>query len=180
MNGIVFLDRDGVINHLVERDGKLVSPRNIGDFKIHNGVFEAVRDLKKEGFQIVVVTNQPDISRKKMLQSDLNEMTKELLDLGIDKIMVCPHSDEDDCQCRKPKPGMLLEHLRSIPHYPSNLWMIGDNASDISAGKSVGTKTILIESGERSAETFADFRSLDLRSAVKLIIAQPHNVFVVP
>lgn len=171
MNGIVFLDRDGVINHLVERDGKLVSPRNIGDFKIHNGVFEAVLELKKAEFQIVVVTNQPDISRKKMLQSDLNKMTEELLDLGIDKIMVCPHSDEDYCHCRKPKPGMLLEHLRSIPNHPSNLWMIGDNASDISAGKSVGAKTILVASGERSVETSADFRSPDLKSAVKLIIA---------
>lgn len=171
MNGIVFLDRDGVINHLVERDGKLVSPRNIGDFKVHNGVFEAVLELKKAEFQIVVVTNQPDISRKKMLQSDLNKMTEELLDLGIDKIMVCPHSDEDYCHCRKPKPGMLLEHLRSIPNHPSNLWMIGDNASDISAGKSVGAKTILVASGERSVETSADFRSPDLKSAVKLIIA---------
>jgi D-glycero-D-manno-heptose 1,7-bisphosphate phosphatase len=171
MNGIVFLDRDGVINHLVERDGKLVSPRNIGDFKIHNGVFEAVLELKKAEFQIVVVTNQPDISRKKMLQSDLNKMTEELLDLGIDKIMVCPHSDEDYCHCRKPKPGMLHEHLRSIPNHPSNLWMIGDNASDISAGKSVGAKTILVASGERSVETSADFRSPDLKSAVKLIIA---------
>jgi D-glycero-D-manno-heptose 1,7-bisphosphate phosphatase len=171
MNGIVFLDRDGVINHLVERDGKLVSPRNIGDFKIHNGVFEAVCDLKKAGFQIVVVTNQPDISRKKMLQSDLNKMTEELLDLGIDKIMVCPHSDEDYCHCRKPKPGMLLEHLRSIPNHPSNLWMIGDNASDISAGEFVSARTILIESGERSKETSANFRSSDLRSAVEIIIA---------
>jgi|LakMenEpi03Aug12_release.lakeMendotaPanAssembly.Ray.scaffolds.fasta_scaffold351068_2 D-glycero-D-manno-heptose 1,7-bisphosphate phosphatase len=171
MNGIVFLDRDGVINHLVERDGKLVSPRNIGDFKIHNGVFEAILKLKKAGFQIVVVTNQPDISRKKMLQSDLNKMTEKLLDLGIDKIMVCPHSDKDYCHCRKPKPGMLLEHLRSIPNHPRNLWMIGDNASDISTGKSVGAKTILIESGERSMETSANFRSSDLRSAVEIIIA---------
>lgn len=171
MNGIVFLDRDGVINQLVERDGKLVSPQNIGDFKIHSEVFEAILELKKAGFQIVVVTNQPDISRKKMLQSDLNKMTEELLDLGIDKIMVCPHSDEDYCHCRKPKPGMLLEHLRSIPNHPSSLWMIGDNASDISAGKSVGAKTILVASDERSVETSADFRSPDLKSAVKLIIA---------
>jgi D-glycero-D-manno-heptose 1,7-bisphosphate phosphatase len=171
MNGIVFLDRDGVINHLVERDGKLVSPRNIGDFKIYNGVYEAILELKKAGFQIVVVTNQPDISRKKMLQNDLNKMTEESLDLGIDKIMVCPHSDEDYCHCRKPKPGMLLEHLRSIPNPPSNLWMIGDNVSDISAGKSVGAKTILIVSGESSLETSADFRSPDLKSAVKIIIA---------
>jgi histidinol phosphatase-like enzyme len=85
--------------------------------------------------------------------------------------MVCPHSDEDYCHCRKPKPGMLLEHLRSIPNHPSNLWMIGDNASDISAGEFVSARTILIESGERSKETSANFRSSDLRSAVEIIIA---------
>ena len=104
---VVFLDRDGVLNALVERDGKMVSPRLFQDFRILDGVSEAIQILRQQNYELVVVTNQPDISRGLMLQTELNQMTEAVLELGVHQVLICPHSDEDACLCRKPKPGLL-------------------------------------------------------------------------
>ena len=96
-NSVVFLDRDGVINELVMRDVSMVSPRLFSEFKVCDGAAEAIKSLLHAGYELVVVTNQPDISRKKMLQSELNKMTEALLAMGIHKVVICPHSDDDFC-----------------------------------------------------------------------------------
>jgi D-glycero-D-manno-heptose 1,7-bisphosphate phosphatase len=143
-NKVVFLDRDGVINALVERDGKMVSPRVFRDFQVLEGVRESINILRNENFEIVVVTNQPDISRGLMLQTELDQMTNAVSELGVHQVLICPHSDEDACLCRKPRPGLLKQYLDSIESEPTQLWMIGDREIDMQAGTKVGAKTIFI------------------------------------
>ena len=141
---VVFLDRDGVLNALVERDGKMVSPRLFKDFRILDGVSDAIETLRQQNYELVVVTNQPDISRGLMLQSELDQMTQAVLALGVHQVLICPHSDEDTCLCRKPKPGLLTQYLESLESEPTELWMIGDREVDMMAGLSAGATTVLI------------------------------------
>ena len=141
---IVFLDRDGVINKLVERDGCLVSPRTFDDFEILPGVPVAIQILRDAGYQVVVVTNQPDISRDLMSLEELELMHTLVSALGVNQIRVCPHSDEDHCTCRKPKPGLLVGYLEGVDEFVSELWMVGDMQSDLEAGRSVQARVIMI------------------------------------
>ena len=141
---VVFLDRDGVINALVKRGGKMVSPRLFQDFRILEGVTEAIETLCQLDYELVVVTNQPDISRGLMLQTELDQMTEAVYALGVHQVLICPHSDEDACLCRKPKPGLLNQYLESLDYQPTELWMIGDGEVDIQAGTAVGARMIYI------------------------------------
>ncbi len=147
---VVFLDRDGVLNALVERDGKMVSPRLFKDFQILDGVSDAIETLRQQNYELVVVTNQPDISRGLMVQTELDKMTQAVLALGVHQVLICPHSDEDTCLCRKPKPGLLTQYLESLDSEPTELWMIGDSEVDMQAGSAVQAKIIRISSAAQS------------------------------
>jgi D-glycero-D-manno-heptose 1,7-bisphosphate phosphatase len=141
----VFLDRDGVLNANIERDGRPVAPWRLEDFKILPGVPEAVSELKRAGFVIVVVTNQPDIATGRTSPATLAAMHDELCRrVEIHDIRVCPHVDADACACRKPKPGMLVEAAadHSIAHDRS--WLVGDRWRDIAAGHAAGCRSILV------------------------------------
>lgn len=166
---VVFLDRDGVINALVERDSKMVSPRFFQDFRILEGVPEAIETLRQRKYELVVVTNQPDISRGLMLQSELDQMTEAVLRLGVHQVLICPHSDEDACLCRKPKPGLLKSYLRTLDSAPSEVWMIGDRESDIKAGNAIEAKTIFI-SHNGSVGDNALVGAIDLASASMQVV----------
>jgi D-glycero-D-manno-heptose 1,7-bisphosphate phosphatase len=168
---VVFLDRDGVINALVERDGNMVSPRFFQDFRILEGVPEAIETLCQRKYELVVVTNQPDISRGLMLQSELDQMTEAVLRLGVHQVLICPHSDEDACLCRKPKPGLLNQYLESLESEPTELWMVGDREVDIQAGMAVQAKTIRIRNGAQSVlMPFNENRAMNLQDAIRRII----------
>jgi len=151
---VVFLDRDGVLNSLVERDGEMVSPRLFKDFRILEDVTEAIQLLLDEGYELIVVTNQPDISRGYMLWSELDQMTQSVLSLGVHQVLICPHSDEDGCSCRKPNPGLLTQYLESLHHKATEIWMIGDREVDMQAGEFVNAKTILIGNDLHHTVTF--------------------------
>lgn len=166
----MFLDRDGVINALVARDGRLLSPRLIEDFTIIPGVQKAIEKLKWMGFEVVVVTNQPDISRGYLEPSLLHKMNLKVSELGVNKVIVCAHSDEDNCECRKPKPGMLEQYIKSSEKKYSSIWMIGDQETDVIAGALVHAITILISSDNRlNLETSARYVVTNLASAVEII-----------
>lgn len=171
-NSVVFLDRDGVINELVMRDASMVSPRLFSEFKVCDGAAEAIKSLLHAGCELVVVTNQPDISRKKMLQSELNKMTEALLAMGIHKVVICPHSDDDFCKCRKPKPGMLKDHLTVRNIDPQKVWMIGDRESDIAAGKSVGATTIFLSATSEHNKIDSDYYCKSLIRAAEIILRE--------
>jgi D-glycero-D-manno-heptose 1,7-bisphosphate phosphatase len=146
---VVFLDRDGVLNRLISRDGGNFSPRTAAEFKLFPWSSESTRLLAHLGFRVVVVTNQPDISRGLMDATELNAMHDVLRqECHVDAIYTCTHDNLDNCSCRKPLPGLLLKAAAELSLRMRESWMIGDRESDIRAGISAGVQTILIESGQ--------------------------------
>ena len=169
---IVFLDRDGVINKLVERDGRMVSPRWLADFEILPNVESAVKLLRENNYEIVVVTNQPDISRGLMEIQQLEKMNRVVLALGIGSIRICPHSDFDNCLCRKPKPGLMSDYLKSIGEIYSCAWMIGDEDRDEEASRNAGIPFIrILRDREKTIET-SIHQAANLSEAVAFILEQ--------
>jgi D-glycero-D-manno-heptose 1,7-bisphosphate phosphatase len=141
----VFLDRDGVLNANIERDGRPVAPWRLEDFKILPGIPEAVSELRRAGFVIVVVTNQPDITTGRTSPATLAAMHDELRrQVEIDDIRVCAHVDADACACRKPKPGMLVEAAADHSIALDRSWLVGDRWRDIAAGHAAGCRSILV------------------------------------
>lgn len=142
----VFLDRDGVINVNEVRKGKPYAPTRLEDFKLLPGVEEAVRRLKAAGFLIVVATNQPDVTNGITTQATLDAMHDLMRKkLPIDDIKICYHTDADACDCRKPKPGMLLSAARDHDIDLAASYMVGDRWRDVAAGRAAGCATVLVE-----------------------------------
>jgi D-glycero-D-manno-heptose 1,7-bisphosphate phosphatase len=144
----VFLDRDGVISANVLRDGRPVAPTSMADFRILPGVEEATRRLKELGFVLIVVTNQPDISTGRNSMATLDRMHEEMRRrLPIDEIKVCVHVDADRCDCRKPKPGMLLDVLHRYGTSAAEVPVVGDTLRDLQAADAAGCEPHFVLSG---------------------------------
>jgi D-glycero-D-manno-heptose 1,7-bisphosphate phosphatase len=146
----VFLDRDGVINRAVTRDGKPYPPASLAEFEILPGVAEACAKFKQAGFLLVVTTNQPDVGRgttKLETVEAIHEHMRRVL--PIDRVEVCYHPGKgaSECDCRKPKPGMLLRAARELGIDLTHSFMVGDRWRDIDAGHAAGVTTILIDYG---------------------------------
>jgi len=142
----IFLDRDGVINRVIMREGKPYSPRKLSNFRFIDGVKEVLIRLKEDGFLLIVVTNQPDISRGLITWDQLNAIHDLIRkELPIDDIIVCPHDDSDDCDCRKPKSGMIVESALKWGIDIGNSFIIGDTWKDMEAGHMAGCSTILLD-----------------------------------
>lgn len=166
----VFLDRDGVINKPVIKQGQPYSPRRFDEFTLIDGVAECLLRLRLAGWLNIIVTNQPDISRGIIAPQVLNAINQQIEDtLAVDDIVVCPHDDTDNCDCRKPRSGMLLKAAQKWNINLSKSFMIGDRWKDAEAGKEAGCITILIDY-PYNAGAKADFRVSDLSSAVELIL----------
>lgn len=141
MQRAVFLDRDGVINRSLVRDGKPYAPVNAAEFELLPGVADALRRLRKAGFLNIVVTNQPDIATGKQRQEDLDVLHARLLtELDIDVIRVCSHVNHDGCACRKPAPGLLLDAARDFGIDLGASYMVGDRWRDVAAGQRAGCR----------------------------------------
>jgi D-glycero-D-manno-heptose 1,7-bisphosphate phosphatase len=142
----VFLDRDGVINRALVRQGKPYPPTSADDLEILAGVPEALQRLKVAGYALIVVTNQPDIARGSTSMAEVERINARLRTLlPLDEIRMCPHDDADRCVCRKPKPGLLLQE--PAHDMPASA-MVGDRWRDIEAGQAAGCgATILIDYG---------------------------------
>jgi D-glycero-D-manno-heptose 1,7-bisphosphate phosphatase len=170
----VFLDRDGVINRAVVRGGVPRPPSSPSELEILPGVPEALARLKSAGFRLVVVTNQPDVSRGVLTLESVEAVNAHLsARLPIDEIRICWHDDADRCSCRKPKPGMLLDAAREARLDLSSSYMVGDRWRDIGAGKAAGCATVFIDSGY--AETppeGADAKVGSLMEAAEWILAR--------
>ena len=142
----IFLDRDGVINRAILRDGRPHPPGSLAALAILPGVEEALARLKEAGYDLVVVTNQPDVARgttPRTLVDSINETLRQLLPL--DSIRTCFHDSADDCLCRKPKPGMLLAAAEEMDLDLSASYMIGDRWRDMEAGRRAGCRTFFID-----------------------------------
>ena len=176
----IFLDRDGTINKYV---GFLRSP---SELELIDGVAEVIRKINESGYLAVVVTNQPVIARGEVTVEELqlihNKMETELGKAGayIDGLYYCPHHPDKgfegevvalkiDCDCRKPKPGMLIKASQDFNIDLSSSWMIGDGKNDVGAGKAAGCKTVLIGDSE---EYEADITAENLLKAVEEIFGK--------
>lgn len=141
MRRAVFLDRDGVINRSLVREGKPFAPVDAAEFELLPGVESALQRLRDGGFLNIVVTNQPDIATGKQRREDLDALHAGLMaGLAIDAFKVCTHVDADRCDCRKPKPGLLLGAAREFGIDLGASFMVGDRWRDVSAGQQAGCR----------------------------------------
>ncbi len=141
----VFLDRDGVLNRSFLRNGIQTPPRRLEEVEILPGVPESLRRLRRAGWVLVVVTNQPDVARGLLRQETVDQINARLrAELDLDDIRVCPHDDADNCECRKPKPGMMLAASRELGLDLSRSYMVGDSWRDLQAGRQAGCWVALV------------------------------------
>ncbi|PWC55352.1 HAD family hydrolase [Azospirillum sp. TSO22-1] len=169
----VFLDRDGVVNRSVVRDGRPYPPATLAEFEFLPGVSEAVADLRAAGFAVAVVTNQPDLATGKADPAEVEAMHDLLRrTLGVDGIWMCRHTDADGCACRKPRPGMILEAAAALGADPARSFMVGDRWRDVEAGHAAGCRTFFIDYGyrERAASVAPDAVVRDLAEAARIIL----------
>jgi len=176
----VFLDRDGVINDLVYRGknfivhGKKVrwtAPFSYNEFKLREGVREALEEIGKIGFLRILATNQPDITYGFLNIKEHKKIMKDVEVLPLDDIFVCTHGRDDGCTCKKPKPGMLNEAVEKWNIDLKFSFVIGDTESDIGAGKALECRTILIDC-DYNKDIEADIRVKDLQEAVEFLKKQ--------
>lgn len=187
----VFFDRDGVIVELVwdDKDGSYEGPNAKEDVHLVSGASEAIRRIRALDYRTVVVSNQPGAAKGKASHEELLEthahVVRLLAEQGveIDDYRYCfHHPDALDprlaraCECRKPKPGMLLEAAAALDLDLSRSWMIGDSDSDAEAGRLAGCRTILVENPHsthrRRSDQHVDFRARDIAGAADIVASE--------
>lgn len=167
----VFLDRDGVVNRAVVRDGKPYPPASLEEFELLPGVECAIRALRQAGYLIIVVTNQPDVATGVQRREVVDAMHKVLTDAGLcDDIRVCYHTDDHQCDCRKPKPGMLMQAACEWQIDLAQSFMVGDRWRDVVAGKAAGCFTFFIDYQYREQTDNPDAVVASLEEASRLIL----------
>ncbi len=143
----VFLDRDGVINEKAP-EGSYIT--DLSHFKLLPGALDAIAKLNQSKFRTFVITNQRGLARGLVTPASIAAIHEYLHDAVrrangcIEKIYVCPHDYRDDCECRKPKPGMLLSAAREFGLDLKDSWMMGDSMIDVEAGRRAGCRTAYI------------------------------------
>ena len=141
-----FLDRDGVINKSILENGLPKPPSNINDVIILDGVIESVEILFKNGFVPIVITNQPDVARGNKLINDINLINEKIAKLTkIEHFYSCFHDDLDNCKCRKPKTGMILQAVSDLNIDVSKSFLVGDLWKDIEAGQKMSISSYFID-----------------------------------
>lgn len=168
----VFLDRDGVLNRAVIKEGLPYPPNSIDKVEIMTGAVEALKQLKEAGFMLIVVSNQPDVARSTLDKETVDKINKYLAEsMPIDRFIICYHDNNDECNCRKPRPGMLFAGAQEFDIDLSLSYMIGDRWRDIEAGERAGCKTIFIDYGyfEKQPESVT-YKVKSLEEAVQIIL----------
>lgn len=139
------------------------------------GALNCVQGLKQAGYICICVTNQPDYARGTRSLENITAMNARVLaELPLDDLFVCLHDNADNCACRKPKPGMLLEAARKWGIDLTKSWMVGDRAGDIEAGHAAGCRTIFLDQGyDRPKAIKADFVCENITMALNIILSAP-------
>jgi len=167
----VFLDRDGTINN--NKNGYIY---NVKDFSFIPNSIKALKLLSKTTFKIIIITNQSGIGRHYYTEKDFQTLNKWLLKtfkskkIRIDKIYHCPHLPTHNCDCRKPKIGMLLKAVKDFGISLSDSWLIGDEEKDILAGRESNSKTIKIGKENIKDQIIPKYYAKDLLNAIKIIL----------
>jgi len=154
INRCVFLDRDGVLNKAIVRNGKPYPPNSPEDLELSPDAVAGCERLKQAGFRLVVVTNQPDVGRGKQTRDLVEAINQQLAELipVLDRLEVCFHAGAEHgepCECRKPKPGMLLRAAAALDIELSASWMIGDRWQDVDCAHAAGCRAVFIDHGYR-------------------------------
>ena len=171
----IFLDRDGVLIETVMIDDKPHPPESWLKTRIYPDVPSSLKRFKTEGFLLIVISNQPDVARGKQTREGVENINSGLMSqLPLDDILVCYHDDADQCDCRKPKIGMILEAAQRFSIDLPSSFVIGDRDKDVQAGKNAGCQTIFIDRGykEEKPSPPADLTVSSLDEAVDWIIAR--------
>ena len=167
----VFLDRDGVLIESVVVDGKPYPVPDAERVRFVAGAEALCSRLKDEGYLLVCVTNQPDVARgttRREFVEAINRVVGE--HLSIDRFEVCYHDDADGCDCRKPKPGLLLDAARELDIDLGGSFMIGDRWKDIEAGKRAGCRTIFVDYRyDEAVRSEPDYRVDKVEQAIEII-----------
>jgi len=168
----VFLDRDGVINRAVMRDGKPHPPDRVEDLEVLDGVPDALRKLRGAGFRLIVVTNQPDVARGTQTREAVEAMHARLTaELPVDEVVACYH-DGDECDCRKPKPGALVAAAQRHGVELEESFMVGDRWRDIEAGQRAGCRCLFVDHGYAEQQPAGSFvRVPSLAAAAEWILS---------
>ncbi len=155
----VFMDRDGLINvPPPPKDRYILHPDS---FELMPGIAEAIRLLNERNIPVAVVTNQKGVAIGKVAESTLHQIHDRMVELlagenaTVQNIQYCPHSEADQCNCRKPLPGMLISAASALNLQTETCWMIGDQPRDLEAGRAVGCHTLLVGSAS-APEGLAD------------------------
>jgi D-glycero-D-manno-heptose 1,7-bisphosphate phosphatase len=167
----IFLDRDGVLNKSIIREGKPYPPRDYKEFEWVPGAIDTCLRLKKKGYLLVIVTNQPDITSKLTTWKTVHQIHAEMLrQVPFNAIKVCTDLDEASPH-KKPNPGMLLEAAKELNIDLARSWMVGDRWRDIGAGANAGCKTVWIDCGyqEKPPEN-PDFQVKSIQEAADMIL----------
>lgn len=181
MRRAVFLDRDGVLNRAVVRDGKPYPPASLHEFEILPDVPDALLRLHHAGFLLVVVTNQPDVAKGIQRKDIVEAMHQRLRDgLPLKDIRVCYEIERPDSWCYKPKPGMVLDAARDHHIHLGRSFMVGDRWRDVGCGRAAGCFTIFIDRGySETLQSMPDVTCDGLREATDIILSHdsdyPHQ-----
>jgi D-glycero-D-manno-heptose 1,7-bisphosphate phosphatase len=176
---LVILDRDGVINH--DSDEYI---KSADEWQPIAGSLEAIAKLNQAGYRVVVASNQSGLARGLFTPDDLNaihsKMNQKLTEVGgtIEAIFYCPHTQQDDCQCRKPRPGMLYDISNRLGIPLAGVTMVGDSLRDLQAAIAAGARPVLVLTGKgkRTLSQLKDFGNVpiydDLASFVTEFLAE--------
>ena len=172
MRRAVFLDRDGVLNRAILREGKPYSPANLSELRVLSGVRDACRRLSEAGFALILITNQPDIARGAITAGQVQEINGRLQRyLELDDIRVCPHDDAARCACRKPRPGLLLDAARQWNIDLASSYIVGDRWRDVEAGHRAGCQAVFVDHGYRERRPDLPYQRVrSLREAANWIM----------
>jgi D-glycero-D-manno-heptose 1,7-bisphosphate phosphatase len=167
----VFLDRDGTLIDTFVKDGVPTAARSLDSVQLLPGVRQALEQLRNAGFVLVLVTNQPDVARGALDRGVVEQIHARLLsELPLDDVECCYHDDTDNCDCRKPRPGMLIDSARRLGVTLQHSFAVGDRWRDIEAGKRAGCTTILLRRPYSGDTVRPDFEAADIGAAATIIL----------
>jgi D-glycero-D-manno-heptose 1,7-bisphosphate phosphatase len=168
----VFLDRDGVLNEPLVHNGRALAPISLEDFHLVEGAGREVARLQAASLLCIVITNQPEVSRRLLDVATLKRMHEHLREAtGVDDVFVCLHDPREGCRRHKPRPGMLLAAARKYAIDLPRSFVIGDRWRDIEAGRAAGCCTVLLDR-PYSACQLANVRVGTLQQAVDFVLAR--------